>query len=415
MRWTLLLVANLVPSVAAASIPDPNGVVHGCYHANSGAVRVIDSATTSCRSPEVAISWAHTGPRGEIGPAGPQGSSGPQGPAGLSVVAESLNVSSLECPDGGAKFSLGSMVTFVCNGAPGLAGPPGPIGPSGPAGRDGLPGPQGPPGIPGPPGPPADPAAAEPPLGAVGASSLHVPSSFLVRGVRGPLAQPRDAFALTQFGFSVSNTGAGEPRWTLTLGTPMREGADGLLALEASDRVEIILSQRERLDIVLEDVTVSRTRTTVARPDVRVEVLLSLAFVNIEINHRLVWDLNRQRGSLPPPEVLAFEVGSSAANAASFQAPEQTVPSTVSSATVELAPAWALDLLLHAIGNAIVPNPAHQPNMTVDLRAGAKQPYAVFSFTDPRVREVRVAGPAATIIVGGTQYTWTIADTGPFP
>src|SRR5688572_25965003 len=72
--------------IAYASIPDSNGVIHGCFKTSNGSLRVIDSPAVQCDPRnETAISWSQTGPQGspgEVGPAGPQGPIGPQGPAG---------------------------------------------------------------------------------------------------------------------------------------------------------------------------------------------------------------------------------------------------------------------------------------------------------------------------------------------
>jgi hypothetical protein len=77
----LLLVAA---TVAVASIPDSNGVIHGCYNTSNGNLRVIDSANDNCRNSETAIFWNQTGPQGPAGPQGPPGSS--QGLVAYSVV-----------------------------------------------------------------------------------------------------------------------------------------------------------------------------------------------------------------------------------------------------------------------------------------------------------------------------------------
>src|SRR5215213_5978306 len=77
--------------VAAASIPSAGGSIQGCYTNknllngtlnSSGALRVIDAATESCRSGETAISWNQAGTQGPAGPQGPQGPQGIQGPSG---------------------------------------------------------------------------------------------------------------------------------------------------------------------------------------------------------------------------------------------------------------------------------------------------------------------------------------------
>ena len=76
----LALVAAL-GGVAYSAIPDPMGVIHGCYANMRGAVRIIDSAT-SCDPGETALNWSQQGPTGPTGPTGAQGSAGPEGPPG---------------------------------------------------------------------------------------------------------------------------------------------------------------------------------------------------------------------------------------------------------------------------------------------------------------------------------------------
>jgi hypothetical protein len=58
-------------AVAYATIPDANGVIHGCYRIDGGQLRVIDAG--SCKPSETALSWSQTGPRGPQGPAGVSG------------------------------------------------------------------------------------------------------------------------------------------------------------------------------------------------------------------------------------------------------------------------------------------------------------------------------------------------------
>jgi len=58
-------------AVAAASIPDASGVIHGCRSTKTGVLRVIDTdAGQTCSKDEAALSWNQIGPQG---PAGPQG------------------------------------------------------------------------------------------------------------------------------------------------------------------------------------------------------------------------------------------------------------------------------------------------------------------------------------------------------
>src|SRR5262245_24355766 len=100
----ILVALFLAIGVAAwATIPDSDGVIHACLNKSTGALRVVDPETTSCRTSEVALEWSQLGPEGPEGPEGPpgpQGVPGPQGPAGPR----------------------------------GLQGVPGPLGPAGPAG-----------------------------------------------------------------------------------------------------------------------------------------------------------------------------------------------------------------------------------------------------------------------------------------
>jgi hypothetical protein len=107
----------LVASTAAASIPDSNGVFHGCYNLFTGSARIIDG--TNCSVLEKAVTWQQ---KGIAGPMGPQGASG------QSVTGASLNVDDPHCPAGGVALTLAGSTTYVCNGLPGPQGPQGPAG-----------------------------------------------------------------------------------------------------------------------------------------------------------------------------------------------------------------------------------------------------------------------------------------------
>jgi len=64
-----------VGAIAYASIPGPDGVIHGCYKTTNpaqGSLIAIDSAAT-CPSGFAALNWNQTGPQG---PAGANGVSG---------------------------------------------------------------------------------------------------------------------------------------------------------------------------------------------------------------------------------------------------------------------------------------------------------------------------------------------------
>jgi hypothetical protein len=79
------LLVIVAATAAIASIPDSEGVIHGCYQQKTGSLRVIDSSAATCRPHEVAIEWNRTGPQGPAGPQGPVGPTGPAGSTGLPV------------------------------------------------------------------------------------------------------------------------------------------------------------------------------------------------------------------------------------------------------------------------------------------------------------------------------------------
>ena len=60
--------------VAYSSIPDAQGVIHGCYDNANGALRVIDTdASGVCRGGETALDWNQQGQPGLTGHTGPTG------------------------------------------------------------------------------------------------------------------------------------------------------------------------------------------------------------------------------------------------------------------------------------------------------------------------------------------------------
>jgi hypothetical protein len=98
----------LTAGVAYASIPGPDGVIHGCYKNNNpaqGALLAIDSAA-SCPSGYTALNWNQTGP---------QGPTGPPGLSGVHIVTVVVTSSvRVECPSGetalGIAFSQSPQV-----------------------------------------------------------------------------------------------------------------------------------------------------------------------------------------------------------------------------------------------------------------------------------------------------------------
>ena len=79
-------------AVAHAAIPDPGGVIHGCFNPSTGALRVADPAggpPRPCATSETALDWSQRGPQGA---AGTQGPAGPPGPSGLSEAQVSARL-----------------------------------------------------------------------------------------------------------------------------------------------------------------------------------------------------------------------------------------------------------------------------------------------------------------------------------
>ena len=70
--------ALAVGGIAYATIPDSNGVIHGCYQKKQGTLRVIDTdQAQTCSSSETQLDWNQTGPQGQPGQQGPPGPTGP--------------------------------------------------------------------------------------------------------------------------------------------------------------------------------------------------------------------------------------------------------------------------------------------------------------------------------------------------
>lgn len=102
----------LTAGIAYASIPGPDGVIHGCYktgNPNPGSVIVIDH-TASCPSGYIALNWNQTGPQGPAGPQGPPGVSGYQMvTATATVPSDDVTAGvSIACPEGKRVLGGGS-------------------------------------------------------------------------------------------------------------------------------------------------------------------------------------------------------------------------------------------------------------------------------------------------------------------
>ncbi len=132
--------------VAALTIPDANGVVHGCAARTSGALRVIDNATQNCTSSELAINWNQAGRPGLVW-------------RGTWQPSTSYNRTDAVTRNGSSYVSLvqgnkqpppgNNWQVLAGKGATGPQGPAGPTGADGAAGAQGPAGPQGPAGLPG--------------------------------------------------------------------------------------------------------------------------------------------------------------------------------------------------------------------------------------------------------------------------
>jgi hypothetical protein len=100
-------VVALAGAAVAATVPDGNGVIHGCRKLESGALRVVPRSS-GCRSSEKPLNWNQrgaAGPQGPIGPAGPAGPRGPQGPAGPALTSFD-SLAGLACTNAGKTGSI---------------------------------------------------------------------------------------------------------------------------------------------------------------------------------------------------------------------------------------------------------------------------------------------------------------------
>ena len=89
--WPVGTALALIAGMAIASIPDSQGVIHGCYKpSKANALRVIDPGLNQrCKPGEVALDWNRTGP---------PGAPGSPGPAGGSQITEHITVTNTSEP-----------------------------------------------------------------------------------------------------------------------------------------------------------------------------------------------------------------------------------------------------------------------------------------------------------------------------
>ena len=88
----LVVALGAAGGVAYSSIPDPQGVIHGCY--NDRVLHVIDTAGGgACEAGETALDW------NQQGQPGPTGHTGPQGPAGVALTYGRSVAGPISLPD----------------------------------------------------------------------------------------------------------------------------------------------------------------------------------------------------------------------------------------------------------------------------------------------------------------------------
>jgi Phage Tail Collar Domain len=111
----VILLAVLVGgSIAWATIPDANGVIHACYNTSSGKLSVMDASNpklSACAANEAPLSWDQQGAQGPSGPQGVRGETGPKGPTGDSAVADAY-VSHFGTNTGQAQAANGTTCTL---------------------------------------------------------------------------------------------------------------------------------------------------------------------------------------------------------------------------------------------------------------------------------------------------------------
>jgi hypothetical protein len=104
-----------IAGIAYASIPDSNGVIHGCYAKRGGGLRVIDTgAGQSCNAKETPLSWNQSGPTGAIGPAGPSDAYTVEGTRVIPGDGATYTVASMSLPQG--SFVVVAVVRLTLGG-----------------------------------------------------------------------------------------------------------------------------------------------------------------------------------------------------------------------------------------------------------------------------------------------------------
>lgn len=106
----------LLGVIAYASIPDADGIIHGCYKKSGGTLRVIDDAVGQCDSrAENPVQWNQTGPQGAPGPRGPSDAWWRQGDIEMPNDNAYYVVNTVELPDGSYLLSAEGQAATNAN------------------------------------------------------------------------------------------------------------------------------------------------------------------------------------------------------------------------------------------------------------------------------------------------------------
>jgi hypothetical protein len=104
-------------------------LIHACVNNRTGAVRIVNAATTCDANKETALDWGLQGPKGDrgdtgdVGPMGPEGLPGKTGPASgvlniyrreavVSSPSLMVQTTSIECDQGDFAISAGSQAVY---------------------------------------------------------------------------------------------------------------------------------------------------------------------------------------------------------------------------------------------------------------------------------------------------------------
>jgi hypothetical protein len=113
----VVVVAIAVGGIAYASIPDSNGVIHGCYRPTTGQL-IVATSGKGCEEGWTPLNWSQTGPTGltgATGATGPTGATGATGATGPSDGWDGLPGGTV--PTGGGFVTLTGGATGITPGS----------------------------------------------------------------------------------------------------------------------------------------------------------------------------------------------------------------------------------------------------------------------------------------------------------